>query len=57
MIVAEEITDWDYNHTYLLSKCKTKAHGYWKHHKEWIPFSNPMKFDKRKRKFKYEKVK
>ncbi len=57
MIVAEEITDWDYNHTYLLSKCKTKAHGYWKHHKEWIPFSNPIKFDKRKRKFKYEKVK
>lgn len=53
MIVAEEITDWDFNHTYLLSKCKTKVHGYWKHHKEWIPFSNPMKFDKRKRKFKY----
>ena len=56
MIVAEEITDWDYNHTYLLSKCKTKAHGYWKHHKEWIPFSNPMKFDKRKRKFKYQSL-
>ncbi len=55
-IVAEEITDWDYNHTYLLSKCKTKAHGYWKHHKEWTLFSKPIRFDNPKRKFKYEKT-
>jgi len=56
MIIAKEITeDWDCNHTYLLSNCKTKAHGYWANHERWVQFSVPLTFDKRKRKFKYKK--
>lgn len=58
MIIAKEITDWDYNHTYLLSKDKMKCHGYWKNSnkKEYIEFIKPLSFDKRGRKFIYKEI-
>ena len=58
MIIAKEVTDWDWNHTYLLSDDKMKCFGYWKWQEgDYHEFSIPMKFDKRKRKFQYKKVK
>ena len=50
MIIAKETTDWDWNHTYLLSDDKMKCHGYWKWQdkNDYHKFSVPIKFDKRK---------
>jgi hypothetical protein len=57
MIIAKEVTDWEYNHTYLLSDDKMKLHGYWKHSKanDFVGFKTPLNFDKRRRQFKYSK--
>lgn len=59
MIIAQEMSDWEYNHTYLLTDDKMKCHGYWKwqNKEDYHEFSIPIKFDKRQRKFKYIKVK
>jgi len=57
MLKAIEKTEWEYNHTYLLSFDKMKCHGYWPWHDgEFVKFTKPMQFDKRARKFKYVKI-
>jgi hypothetical protein len=59
MILAKELTEWDCthrqpNHTYLMSESMTKVYGYFKWHnpKDFMMFKNPMRIDKRYRKFK-----
>lgn len=51
----KEVTDWPYNHTYLMDG--DKALGYMKWHTGPAEyFKNPMALDKRRRKFEVLKV-
>lgn len=51
----KEVTDWEYNHTYLVEG--DKALGYMKWHTGPAEyFKNPMTLDKRRRKFEVLKV-
>jgi hypothetical protein len=59
MILARETTVWDCeyrqpNHTYLMSDSMSKIYGYfkWNNPNDFTMFKNPIRFDKRYRKFK-----
>jgi hypothetical protein len=57
MILAKEITNWaesyQPNHTYLMSDSMSKVYGYfkWNDPKQFQMFKNPIRIDKKYRKF------